>query len=544
MTSDVEVQPTAEPSFPEPSSPSASRGPSTWPILRSLLLRLHFYAGILIAPFLLVAATTGLLYAASYQLEEVVYSHELTIPVPAGQGRLPLARQVAAATSAHPEGTVNAVRTADEPDDTTRVLLDVPGLAESTRLAVFVDPYTGEVRGALESYGSSGALPVRTWISTLHRHLQLGEPGRLYSELAASWLWAVALGGLLLWLSRRRNGRRLRRLVAPERGVRGRRRALSWHGSVGLWAVIGLLFLSATGLTWSKYAGANVDVLQRALNWSTPALPTSAGDHADHAGGDHAGPGSTQSVDVDQAIRAAAGRGLSGPLEIVWPGKSGSDYVVKEMDRDWPQRNDQVAVAPATGQVTGELRFADFPIGAKLTRWGIDGHMGLLFGLPNQILLAALAIGLISVIVLGYRMWWLRRPTRGFGTPYRRGDLRRLSWTVALPLAAVVIAVGLFLPLLGISLLAFLVLDVVLGRVKASRAGAPGVGKPDAETPDSEKPAAGLSGSVESGAGEPGAGTSGAGEAGVERSGAGPSDSEEPGAGMPGPEKSGVEAPA
>ena len=45
----------------------------------------YFYAGILIAPFLLVAATTGLLYAASYQVEKVVYSHELTVPVPAGQ---------------------------------------------------------------------------------------------------------------------------------------------------------------------------------------------------------------------------------------------------------------------------------------------------------------------------------------------------------------------------------------------------------------------------------------------------------------------------
>ncbi|MDP9849821.1 PepSY-associated TM helix domain-containing protein [Streptosporangium lutulentum] len=513
MTSDVEVQPTAE-----PSSPSAPHEPSTWPVLRSLLLRLHFYAGILVAPFLLVAATTGLLYAASYQVEKVVYSHELTVPVPAGQARLPLSQQVATATAAHPEGTLGAVRTAAGPGDTTQVLLDVPGLAESTRLAVFVDPYTGEVRGALESYGSSGALPVRTWISTFHRHLQLGEPGRLYSELAASWLWVVALGGLLLWLSRRRNGRRLRRLIAPERGVRGPRRTLSWHGSVGLWAVVGLLFLSATGLTWSKYAGANVDALQTALNWSTPALSTSAGDHADHGGGGGAGHGSTQPVDADQVTRAAEGEGLSGPLEIVWPGEPGSAYVVKETDRDWPQRNDQVAVDPATGQVTGELRFADFPIGAKLTRWGIDGHMGVLFGLPNQILLMALAAGLISVIVLGYRMWWLRRPTRGFGTPYERGDLRRLPWAVVLPLAAVVIAVGLFLPLLGISLLAFLVLDVVLGRVKASRAGAPGVGKPDAEMPDSGKPAAGSSGPVKSGAGDNAAGQSGDEESGVETS--------------------------
>ena len=34
-------------------------------VLRPLVLRLHFYAGVLVAPFLLVAAPTGLLYAAS-----------------------------------------------------------------------------------------------------------------------------------------------------------------------------------------------------------------------------------------------------------------------------------------------------------------------------------------------------------------------------------------------------------------------------------------------------------------------------------------------
>jgi hypothetical protein len=59
---------------------------------------------------------------------------------------------------------------------------------------------------------------------------------RCSGELAAGWLWVVALGGLLLWLGRRRrSGRRLRGLLAPERGARGRRRLLSWHGAIGLW---------------------------------------------------------------------------------------------------------------------------------------------------------------------------------------------------------------------------------------------------------------------------------------------------------------------
>ncbi|MER5828440.1 PepSY domain-containing protein, partial [Streptomyces mirabilis] len=159
---------------PKPVAPTPTRRAA----LRPLILRLHFYAGILVAPFLLVAALTGFLYAASYQAEKIVYAHELTVPV--GGGKLPLSEQVAAARKAHPQGAVSAVRPSPEADATTRVLLSgVPGVGEGHTLAVFVDPYTAKVRGSLEQYGATGALPLRTWIDELHRDLHLGENGRL-----------------------------------------------------------------------------------------------------------------------------------------------------------------------------------------------------------------------------------------------------------------------------------------------------------------------------------------------------------------------------
>ncbi|WP_432932034.1 PepSY-associated TM helix domain-containing protein [Microbispora sp. CA-135349] len=458
MTSTTDVHPAVDPPRPP------RRRHATWAALRPLVVRLHFYAGILVAPFLLVAAATGLLYAASFQIENVVYRHELTAPV--SQTTVPLSEQVAAARQALPEGKVTAVRPAAEPGLTTRVLLDVPNLPESTQMAVFVDPGTGQVRGTLESYGGSGALPVRAWISDLHRRLQLGEPGRIYSELAASWLWVVALGGLALWLSRRRrNGRRLG-LFTPDRAATGLRRTLSWHGSVGLWALLGLLFLSATGLTWSKYAGANIDELRTAFGWATPSISTDLGEHAGHTG--HAAAsggqaGNTPDVGIDKITQAAASWRLSGPLEIVPPGEPGAAYVVKEIRKTAPTRLDQLAFDPASGQVVGELRFADYPLAAKLTEWGIDAHMGLLFGLANQIVLAAIAAGLITLIVLGYRMWWRRRPTRGFGRPYPRGGWRGLHWGLVAPLALLAVVVGYYLPLMGISLAAFLAIDVLLG---------------------------------------------------------------------------------
>jgi uncharacterized iron-regulated membrane protein len=40
-------------------------------------------------------------------------------------------------------------------------------------------------------------------------------------------------------------------------------------------------------------------------------------------------------------------------------------------------------------QVLDRTRFDDFPLMAKLTRWGVDFHMGILFGLANQLLLIA-----------------------------------------------------------------------------------------------------------------------------------------------------------
>lgn len=456
-------------------------GRSAWSALRPLVRRLHFYAGVLIAPFLLVAATTGLLYASSFQAEKVLYAHELRVPV--GDTALPLSEQVAAARKAHPEGTVSAVGPSPEAGATTRVLLSgVPGVEETHALAVFVDPYTGKVRGALEQYGSTGALPLRTWIDEFHRDLHLGENGRLYSELAASWLWVVAGGGLLLWLSRRRTNRTMRAIALPDRTAAGRRRTMSFHATVGVWAALGLFFLSATGLTWSTYAGENVTSLRQSLGQTTPAVSAAGGgDHAAHTGHtgeqDHAGMDmgdNTGDVGIDAVLKTARAQGLSDPVEIA-PPADGTAYVVEQIQRSWPEKQDAIAVDPTTGQVTDVVRFADYPMLAKLSRWGIDAHTGILFGLVNQIAVATLAGGLIFLILWGYRMWWQRRPTGGravaFGRPIPRGAWRQVPLPVLLPLAAVVAAVGWFLPLLGISLLAFLVVDVVLGLVARARAG-------------------------------------------------------------------------
>ncbi|GAA3370704.1 PepSY-associated TM helix domain-containing protein [Streptomyces sannanensis] len=462
------------------SEAGAPAGRSTWSALRPLVLRIHFYAGVLIAPLLLVAAFSGLLYALSYQAEEIVYRHELTVPV--GEKTVPLSEQVRAARDAHPEGTVTAVRPSAEDDASTRVLMSSPEVDEGESLAVFVDPYTAEVRGELTD--SAGALPLRAWLSELHVDLHLGDFGHNYSEMAASWLWVVALGGVLLWIGRKRSARRA--LTLPERGATGRRRTLSRHGVIGLWAAAGLVALSATGLTWSTYAGENIGMVQDRLGGATPSVsaavePSSTeadgGGHEGHHGGaagghdGHAG----HDIGIDRAVAAARSAGIDtdGPVSVVLPAE-GEGYVVAEADQQFPVHLDSVAVNPADGKIIDELRFAEYPLLAKLTRIGIDAHMGVFLGMFNQLALAALAVALILLIVWSYRMWWHRRPTKdrtlSFGRPMPRGAWRKVPLPVLLPLAVVTALAGWFVPMLGISLLVFLAVDLLLGFMARARA--------------------------------------------------------------------------
>lgn len=438
------------------------------------MLRLHFFAGILVGPFVLVAALSGALYALTPTLEQVVYAHELHAP--ASSTSLTLAEQIRIAEEhVGEEATLSAVRPAPEPGDTSRILFAQDGLAASESRAVFIDPGTGEIRGDLTVYGTSGALPLRTWIDNLHRNLQLGEIGRYYSELAASWLGIVVVAGLTLWIIRIRKARAKRDLLRPNPTHTGYRRAFGWHASLGVWVVLGALFLSATGITWSQFAGANVSSLRASLDWGTPQLTTAldgadapADEHAGHHGAVSAPTGAANPATFDAVLAIAQRTNVdTGLVEITPPAAPGSAWVVRGIKTSYPTEVDSVAIDGTTMQVVDRVDFAEFSLPAKLARWGIDLHMGVMFGLANQIVLFVIALAIAGMVALGYVMWWKRRPPRSArrlgGSPPPRGVLRDAPWWGLAAVAAVAAVVGLWLPLVGWTLVGFVLIDVVAG---------------------------------------------------------------------------------
>ncbi|UBQ01904.1 PepSY-associated TM helix domain-containing protein [Curtobacterium sp. TXMA1] len=453
-------------------APPPSRG---W--FAQLLLRLHFTAGLFVGPFVLVAALSGAVYAVAPTIEQGLYRHELTAPSTASA--LPLADQVAAAQRYverhHPGDTVAEVRPAPSPGTTTRVMFTEEGLLDSQTRAVFVDPGDAAVRGDLPVYGTSGSLPFRTWISTVHRSLFLGDVGRLYSETAASWLGIVSLAGIGLWAFRLRRARRKRDLILPDNRATGYRRTFSWHAATGAGVLLGALFLSATGITWSHFAGDNVTALRSALSWQAPTVDTaldgstaaaSGGEHAGHHGGGSMTMGSaaTTPEQFDQVLAVARDSGVhAAEVRIRPPASADTAWTVEEIKLSWPVAMNAVAVDPSTMTAVSEVTWADYPLMAKAAKLGINTHMGALFGLANQLVLLLAALGIAAMVVFGYVMWWQRRPAGArFGRAPAAGALARAPWWGTTAVVVVAVGLALLLPVVGVTLLGFLLVDALV----------------------------------------------------------------------------------
>ena len=403
--------------------------------LVALIQRFHLYIGLFIGPLIFIAALSGSIYVLLPELEQAIYRDVLTTEPQ--QEAQPLAAQIAAARQ-QIGVDVNpvAVRPAPNFESTTRVMFAMPG-ADTTR-AVFINPETLAVTGDMPVYGTSGVLPLLTWVDFFHRHLQLGHYGRIYSEMAATWMWIAAVGGLLLWFLR-------------HKGRSSNNSTRRWHIKLGISISLFMLFFSATGLTWSNWAGGQIIEIRKALQWVTPfpnrqlesATPLLTGAALDHG--------------YDTVFETAREEGITAnKTEILPPRKAGQSWVVREIDRSWPTRVDAVAVDAQRATITDRADFADYSLIAKLIRWGIDAHMGVLFGLPNRIVLVLFGLSLCSVIVLGYRLalkQWRRESQSIF----------QLGAQLGLPLQAALLLMIAFcswlMPLFGPSLVVMLLVD-------------------------------------------------------------------------------------
>ncbi len=129
-------------------------------------------------------------------------------------------------------------------------------------------------------------------------------------------------------------------------------------------------------------------------------------------------------------LGAARADGIRAAEVKIRPSASAAQaWVVEEIRIAWPVAASAVAIDARDLSVVSRTDWDDFPLAAKAAEWGVDTHMGALWGLPNQIVLFLAALGIVVMTVTGYVMWWQRRPAGArFGRAPDAGALARAPW--------------------------------------------------------------------------------------------------------------------
>ncbi len=167
---------------------------------------------------------------------------------------------------------------------------------------------------------------------------------------------------------------------------------------------------------------------------------------------------------LDRLIATVTPLNLAAPVLIAPPTGMGAPWTAKSDAANRPMRTD-LTLDGASGAVLSRTDFAERRLIDRMVGYGVAVHEGQLFGWLNQLMNLATALGLILLSVSSVVMWWRRRPGDVLGAPPAPA-----SRPVAIGFVAVLVGLGLFLPLLGVTLVAVLLTErLVLRRLPGAR---------------------------------------------------------------------------
>ena len=457
------------------------------------LWRWHFYAGLFVMPFLVILAITGTIYCFQPQIDPLLYPHRLVV-TPATSPRQGVDALLASARAAMPPDAVpTTARISSRGDRSAEFIFRLP---DGHKESVYLNPYDGALLGTLDV--DSRFMQVDRMI---HRKLLLGKPGELLMELVACWTLVMIGTGVALWWPREKAS--LRAALAPDLTRRGRPLWKSIHATLGIWLALGAFAFVATGLPWTGSWGKQFKALATSVKLGSPpgswgGLPlhskvpgqhTAAGAAASHqaSSGMDSMPGMTMDemplpqvpwavgavrvpnspdagvpgvkpLPLAHVIGQMRAAGLADGYDIALPTTPQGVYTVSYFPAD-PRLERTVYIDQYSGAVLKDIRYGDYGAVGKAVSYGTSLHMGRYFGVPNQIICAALSLGLAALAITGLVMWWKRRPAGTLGAPSReRAAPPMRTWIAAL------VVLGIVFPLMGLTIVAVWLVDRMLFR--------------------------------------------------------------------------------
>jgi uncharacterized iron-regulated membrane protein len=466
--------------------------------------RIHFYAALFSAPFLVLLAVTGLVILYTAPISEAL--HGGLLKVTPSTTVVSFDQQRAAAASAFPDLTVDMVVPPSAPDRSTMVeLTDGADLYQQ----VYVNPYTGAVLGSRVSgddviglanrlHGWLAADDATVSLPSLNHLVDPDSPssvdirvGDIIIEVAALWGLVLAVTGVFLWWPR--SSQKGKPLMRVRWGKGGRIRWRDLHVASGMVLAAVLAFFVLSGMPWSTYWGSawatvaskvtpndafdaptstsvkagDLDRLGHRIPWATrtETIPAS-GDPATVA---------PAAMSLDSVVSIARQEGMLPGYSILLPTDDTADtaapvYGTYQLSNAWPGRVEDERVVyldQFTGSTLAESNPTSWGFLGRATEWGVQNHMGTQYGLASKVLMTLGCLLTVLSVVTGGVMWWKRRPRGGAGLPKR--STREASRASTIAVLGVALVLGVIYPLWGVTALLILGADAAVGALRRSR---------------------------------------------------------------------------
>jgi vanillate O-demethylase ferredoxin subunit len=362
------------------------------PLIRKYVLPLHRWTALSIGIVILIISATGAAMAFRPQLERAANRDLFTVP--ACDARLPLDDLVSKALAARPGAKLDYVRVFSATPDAGRIAATMVRYKDDSQTFAYLNPCNGEVVGMRARFGG-----LFGTLEQIHRFRFMEGGNLVVGSCVIAFVLVLLAGGIALWWPVRGGWKKA---FKPDLRLPQPARTMNLHKTIGVYASMILLLSALTGLPLS-------------FEWFRAGVYAVAG---------------SSMPEKAPKIRAEADAKML-PLEELWqraqshvpnsaeallhdpakaPKKAMEIYMIAQ-DAPHPNARTMLYLDPYTGATVDFIPYEKNSAGHKLYFWTLSWHMGLVGGVPAQLLLLG---GALALLYIGYSgiMMYLRRQAR------------------------------------------------------------------------------------------------------------------------------------
>lgn len=297
-------------------------------------------------------------------------------------------------------------------------------LSKPRRASVFVDQYSGTITGKYERLAFfSTMFKLHRWLlDSANPHGDGVKVGKLLVGISTLLFVIVLITGVVIWWSRARKNFRQSMTISMKNGWRG-----LWHGlhvAGGMYAIVLVLAMALTGLTWSFdwyrtafYAVCGVEHTPRNMGAQptgekrTEAANGRGENRGERRGSSHRGGGGEQQGEVQrrhsefarwqQVYDELKAQNPGAPQITVGPRSASVTLGTLGNGR----AADKYEFNRRSGEITLATKYADTAGADKLRGWIYSVHTGSWGGIITRILWLLAALLGATLPLTGYYIW-------------------------------------------------------------------------------------------------------------------------------------------